>query len=321
MLGRRRMSMAALALVASFGAAVAQEYPSKTISLVLGYPPGGGVDIPGRYIANKLQKLSGQTVIVLNKIGANGNIAAQEVSRAAPDGYTLMWAPSSVYSSNMFLYKKLNYDARKDFVLVSTGSQYGFVLSVPPKSPASSVAELTALMKQKGDKAQYGSGSSTSMAVAELYKAMAGLDTLNVPYKTMQDTARELANGQLDFMFVDAVFGIGQMKSGMMKALAVTMPQRMPFAPEIPTMDEAGVKGYELTGWMALSAPAKTPPAVLAKLRGWMKTIVEEPEFGSFLETAASVPFHVPPEKLDAYWDEQIEKWRKLIELAKIEPQ
>jgi tripartite-type tricarboxylate transporter receptor subunit TctC len=111
------------------------------------------------------------------------------------------------------------------------------------------------------------------------------------------------------------------MKSGMMKALAVTMPQRMPFAPEIPTMDEAGVKGYELTGWMALSAPAKTPPAVLAKLRGWMKTIVEEPEFGSFLETAASVPFYVPPEKLDAYWDEQIEKWRKLIELAKIEPQ
>jgi tripartite-type tricarboxylate transporter receptor subunit TctC len=301
--------------------AAAQTYPTRTISIVLGYPPGGGVDIPARFIAARLASLSGQTVIVLNKAGANGNIAAQEVARAAPDGYTLMWAPSSVYSANMFLYKKLNYDARKDFTLISPGSQYGFVLAVNPKSPARTVAELTDLLKKKGDKAQYGSGSSTSMAVAELYKSMTGLETLNVPYKTMQDTARELGNGVLDFMFIDAPFGMGQLAGGQIRALAVTLPQRMPFAAEIPTMDEAGVKGYELTGWMALAAPAKTPPDIVAKLRGWMKQIVEEPETAKFLETAASVPFYLPPDKIDAYWDAQIDKWRKLIDLAKIEAQ
>ncbi|OJY03346.1 MAG: hypothetical protein BGP04_16520 [Rhizobiales bacterium 62-17] len=301
--------------------AQAQDYPTKTISLIMGYPPGGGVDIPGRFFAAKLQRLSGQTIVVLNKPGANGNIAAQEVARATPDGYTLMWAPSSVYSANMFLYKKLNYDARRDFTMISPGSQYGFLLAVNPKSAVKTVAELTDLLKKKGDKAQYGSGSSTGMAVGELYKSMVGLDTLNVPYKTTQDAARELGNGVLDFMFVDAPFGMGQIVGGQLKALAVTLPQRMSFAPDIPTMDEAGVKDYELTGWMALAAPAKTPKPIVDKLRGWMKQAVEEPDTAKFLATAASVPFTLAPDKIDAYWDGQIEKWRKLIDLAKIEAQ
>ena len=298
----------------------AQDYPNRTVTIVLGYGAGGGADVTARFFAEKLTELSKQAFIVVNKTGANGNIAANEVVKSKPDGYTLLWSPSSAYVSNHLLYKSTPYDPKADLQLVATASQYGFVLLVSKDNPANTVGELTDQLKKKGG-GMYGSSATSLMASAELYKLAANLNSQQVNYKTTPDAVRDLVGGQVDFVFVDAAFAVAQIQAGRVKALGLTLQQRMSTATEIPTMQEAGLAGYELSGWMALAVPKKTPDAVVAKLNGWMRQIVDMPSTKKFITDSGSEPFSLPLEKLDAFQDGQIEKWRLIIQKSGIEMQ
>ena len=252
------------------------------------------------------------TFVVLNKPGANGNIAANEVVKAKPDGHTLLWSPSSAYSSNHLMFKNTPYDPKRDLTLISTFNQYGFILLVSKDNPANSVAELTEQLKQKGG-GNYGSSATSLLASAELYKLATGLKTQQVNYKTTPDAVRDLVGNQVDFVFADAAFAIAQAQTGRVKALAVTLQKRMTAAPSIPTMDEAGLKGYELNGWMGLAAPKQTPAAIVAKLSKWSEEIVAMPDMRKYTFESGSEPFFLPLDQLGAFQDAQIEKWRKII--------
>jgi tripartite-type tricarboxylate transporter receptor subunit TctC len=291
------------------------------VTLVTGLAPGSITDVIARYLGSKLNQLSGQTFLVVNKVGANGIIAATEVARSKPDGYTLMWATSSAYVSNHLMYKNMTYDPLKDLVIISTVTQYGFILLVNVDTPVSSVAELTAYLRKKGG-GVYGANNTNMLAAIEMYKASAGLgETQQVRYKSAEQSVRELSNNQVDFVIVDAAYALASAKQGRVKPLAVTQARRSLLAPEIPTMDEAGVKGYEVNGWMALSAPAGTPPDVVDKLRGWMAEVMAMPETSKFLVDLGYEPFTVKPQDLDAFRDSQVALWKKLVEVARIDLQ
>lgn len=294
------------------GAARAQDYPTQAVNIVLGYGAGGGADVAARLFADKVGTLSKQTFVVLNKPGANGNIAANEVVRAKPDGHTLLWSPSSAYASNHLMYKATPYDPTRDLTLASTFNQYGFVLLVSKDNPANSVAELTAQLQKKGG-GMYGSSATSLMASAELYKLAAGLKSQQVNYKTTPDAVRDLAGNQVDFVFADAAFAIAQVQAGRVKALAVTLQKRMTSAPEIPTMEEAGLKGYELNGWMGLAAPKATPSAIVLKLNKWAEQIISMPDVRKYILESGSEPYYLPLDQIGPYQAAQIEKWKKII--------
>jgi tripartite-type tricarboxylate transporter receptor subunit TctC len=311
-------SVSILGLAASHSA-MAQDYPTRQIELIAGYGAGGGMDVLARFFAEKLGVLAGKPVIVVNKAGANGNLAAQEVAQARPDGYKLLWAATSTYASNQFLYKDLPFDARRDLKIVATATEYGFVLIVPSEGPAT-VEQLKKSLAGKA-KAVYGTSGSTTMAAAELFKSLTGAKATYVAYKTAQDVMRDVSAGELDFGIVDATAALARAKQGQLKPLGVTMKRRMNAAPEIPTLDEAGAKGYELNGWMAISAPAATPPAIVERLNGWMQKIVAMDETKAFLATAVAEPFGLPADQIPAFVDAQTEKWHKLINDAGLTPQ
>jgi tripartite-type tricarboxylate transporter receptor subunit TctC len=298
----------------------AADYPTRQIEIVAGYAAGGGMDVLARYFGERLSALAGKPVVVMNKPGASGNLAAQEVAQARPDGHKLLWAATSTYASNQFLYKNLPFDARRDLRIVSTAVEYGFLLVARPDPKVATVADLKAVMAGK-EKTLYGASGSTTMAAGEMFKQIAGVKASFVAYKTAQDVMRDVAAGELDFGVVDATAALARAKQGALTPLAVTMARRMRAAPEIPTFEEAGVKGYELNGWMAIAVPAATPEAVGAQLNAWMKTIVDMPETRDFLTTAVSEPFWLEPSRIGPFVDAQTEKWRKLIKDAGIEPQ
>ena len=295
----------------------AQEYPAHPISLVTGLVAGSITDVIARYLANKMGQLSGQTVLVINKPGANGIIAATEVARAKPDGYTLLWAASSSYASNQLMYKNIPYDPTKDLVLISTATQFGFMILVNDDDPARTLTELTAELKQKGG-GMYGASSTNMLAAAEMYKFSAGLDTQQVLYKSTADSVRDLASRQIDFAVVDAAFALAQAKANHVRSLAITLPHRSALAPEVPTMEEAGLKDYEVSGWMALAAPVATPAPILGKVQAWMEQIMAMPETTKFILDLGFEPFYVPPAELKTFQDTQIEKWRRLIEISHV---
>ncbi len=308
----RGLALAVALTMAAATEATAQDYPSQSVKLVLGYGAGGGADLAARKLAEKISELSNQPFVVLNKPGANGNMAAQEVVRAKPDGYTLLWSPSSGYVSNHLVYKNTPYDPKEDLQLVSTFTQYGFVLLVHKDTPANSVAELTEFLKKKNG-GFYGTSATSFSACAEVYKLAAGLKTQPVNYKTTGDSIRDLAGKRIDFAFADAAFALAQAKSGQVKALAVSLQKRMSQAPGIATMEESGIPGYELNGWMGLAAPKATPAIIVLRLNRWVQQILAMPDIDKFIRDSGSEPFFVRPEEITRFQDAQIEKWRRLV--------
>ncbi len=311
-----------LTVAATIGAQaqVAQTYPTQTVRIMLGYGAGGGADITARLFAAKMETLTLQSFIVVNKPGANGNIAANEVVKAQADGYTLLWSPSSAFSSNHLLYKNTPYDPKRDLTLVSVFTRYGFVLVVNKDNPAKSIGELTAQLKAKGG-GMYGSSATSFMACAELYKLSAGLNTQQVNYKTTGDAVRDLAGQQVDYTFVDAAFAVAQSQAGRVKSLAVTLKDRMTNGPDIPTMAEAGLPDYEMSGWIGLAAPKLTPTAIVSQLNRWAGQVIAMPEVSKVILESSSEPFYLPLDQVEPFQDQQIEKWRKLIKDGKLEVQ
>jgi tripartite-type tricarboxylate transporter receptor subunit TctC len=312
------------ALAATIGLAApaaAQEYPNKDIHVIVGFPAGSGADVYARYFANKLSVLSKQTVIVENKPGAQSSIATEYVARSKPDGYTLFIGGADSFGSPLYLFKKPPVDPRKDFVYISPLVSQGFILVVTTDRPFKTVADLTADLKQKGDKASYATANNPATILAETYKKSAGLATVQVNYKTSTDFINDMMDGRIDFVMADPVFGLSRIREGKMKPLAISTGTRIHSLPDIPTMQEAGIAGVDMNLWWVVAAPAGTPQPIVDKLNGWFTDIGKMDETREFLGKFGAEPFTASPAETKKLVDKEIADWENYVKLAKIEPQ
>jgi tripartite-type tricarboxylate transporter receptor subunit TctC len=297
--------------------AMAQDYPSRPVRILIGLPAGGGADLLCRYFADQLARVTNQTVVVENRPGAGGNLATQAVATSKPDGYTLLFSTSNPLTGNFYLYKDVSFSI-KDFAPVTTLARAGFVLVVSGKSDIHSVAELTKSLKEKAGRARYGAPTSISLASAEIYLDAIGATATRVPYKASTMAVNELAAGDLDFFFIDSTGVLGPAERGQVRMLAVTSPQRLSFAPQVPTMDEQGIKDFDMTAWFAIFSPAQAPKDIRDKLEAWLNDIVKKPETVEFLKRAAADPWIGNPDVLMDQVRSQTDKYRKLSEAGKL---
>jgi tripartite-type tricarboxylate transporter receptor subunit TctC len=308
-------------VLSSISGAGAQSFPTKPIRIIVPFGAGTVTDQAGRYIGQKLTVATGQTAIIDNRPGANGIIGAQAGAQAAPDGYTIVFGTNTTQCANQFLYKKLPYDPLKDFAAITKTVQGGIVLVVNAASPAKSLQELIALAKQKPGKLSYGSANSVTLVGMEQLKALSGVDIVNVPYKTLPAVLTDIIGGQIDMAFGDGVTVMPLVRAGKLRALAISTPKRMAVFPDLPTAIEQGVPGFEVTGWLALFAPAKTPPELIAKLNSLIVASLKTPEAVEFFGKNGWEPQPGTPEELDAFVRNETEKWGRMIKTAGIQPE
>ncbi len=311
-------TVASLACLAC-GAAHAQAYPSKPVHIVVPFPPGGGTDVVARAVAPKMSEVLGQPVIVDNRAGAGGNIGTEYVARAAPDGYTLVVSSASS-AINTTLVKNLSWDLSRDFAPVALLVLNQHVLAAHPSVPAANVKELIALAKAKPGQvtyASYGNGSSAQLSM-ELFKLMAGVDLLHVPYKGAAPAVNDLVGGQVNVMFVDVAAVLPHLRSGRLKALAIGSARRFEGLPDVPTVAESGLPGFEAGGFLGLEAPAATPPAAIAALNAAANQALEQPQVRERLLALASPPVGGTPAQFGERIRAEIDKWAKVIRAANI---
>jgi hypothetical protein len=295
-------------------------YPTRAVRMVIPYPPGGGTDIVGRMVAQKLSETFGQTVVVDNRGGATGNIGTEMVARSAPDGYTLLMGNVAPNSINVSLFAKIPYDPVADFEPVSLVALTPNILLVHPSLPSKTVKEFVALAKSKPGALNYSSagiGSSSHLA-PELLAMMTGIDIVHVPYKGGGPGLVDLLSGQMQFMMTTTPAAMPHVKSGKIRALGVTSAKRSQSLPEIPTIAEAGVKGYEVSTWYGVLAPARTPKAIVTKLHGEIVRLIAVPDTREKLLSQGFEPVGSTPDEFGAYIKSEIAKWAKVIKTAKI---
>src|SRR6476619_6537800 len=271
-----------LALALSPTASAQAPYPSRNITLVLPFAAGSGTDTTTRLISKELGVALGVGMVIDNKAGANGSIAASYVARSAPDGYTLFITTNTTHSANPYLLKNMTYDPIKDFTPIARTGDLPFMLVVNPEIPANSVAELIALAKKEPGKYSYASGSSSAIVSGATFARLAGIDLLHVPYKSSPPALTDLMAGRTSMMFIDVLTGLPHVKAGALRALAVTTKQKSALLPELPTMDET-VKGFDITSWQGYFGPANLPKEMVTRLNGEIRKIVEKPEVKSQL--------------------------------------
>jgi tripartite-type tricarboxylate transporter receptor subunit TctC len=312
---------ACLALCAAAAPVQAQDdYPNRPVRIVVPFAAGGSTDVVARILADKLALEFKQPFVVENRAGAGGNIGADAVAKAPGDGYTLLMGTTGVLSINTYLYKNMSYDAAKDLVPVSYTSLITNILVVPTDVPAKSVAELVALAKAKPGTLSFassGAGSSTHLS-GELFKAMAGIDIMHIPYRGSSQALTDVVSGQVTMLFDNAPSSIGFVQQGKLRALAVTSSKRMPNLPDVPTVDEAGVKGYESLSWSGIVAPAATPRPVIDKLNRAIDRILKTEEVKQKLAGLGVDPVGGPPEAFARHIRTESDKWGKLIKSANI---
>ena len=314
----RPLALAALALATS---AFAQPYPAKNITFIVPFAAGSATDQIARALGQSVAEQSKQTVVVENKPGASGFLAAQAAATAPADGHTVLITTNTTHAANEHLYKKLPYDPVKDFAPVTLLGKGGQIMIVNPKVPANTVMAFVALAKKSPGKLTFGSGSSSSRIAGELLQQMAGIDILHVPYKSNPLAITDLLGGQIDMMITDTATGLPQVKGGKVRALGVTASKRSPLAPDIPTISEAGVKGYEMGYWFAAYVPAKTPPAVVARLRELLVNATTSATAKTFYEGSGTDPVTSTSDELAKFQASESGKWGKIIKAAKIDPE
>jgi tripartite-type tricarboxylate transporter receptor subunit TctC len=271
--------------------------------------------------AQKLNAAHGWTVIVENMAGASGQTAASSVARAAPDGYTVFVTSNTTHAANQNLFKKLSYDPIADFEPITRLGDITLALAVHPSVPASNVRELIAYGKANPGKLSFGAGSTSSRMASEMLKARAGFDMLHVPYRANPLAVADLLGGQISLVFADLSTTLPQIRSGKVKGLGVSSRQRSPLAPELPTMIEEGIPDYEMIGWFAAFAPAKTPRPIVEKLNGAIKAAIGDKMVQEALLTAGIEPLTSTPEELRAYVVSETRKWADIVKAAGIEPE
>jgi len=315
-MGRRTCLLAAVVFAAaSAGAALGQSYPTKPIKFVVPFPPAGSTDLSARAVAGKLGDKLGQPIIIENRPGAGGGIGADVVAKSPGDGYTLLVGTVGTHGINASLYSKLPYDHLKDFVPVILLSTTPNVLVMHPRFPPNSVREVIALAKSKpGELTFASSGNGTSIHLSgELFKSMAGVQLTHVPYKGSGPMLVDLMSGTTHMAFDNLSASIGHIKSGRLKALATTGPKRSPAMPDLPTVSEAGLTGYDSTSWNAVFAPAGTPREVVERLNRELRAILETPETRKFFSDQGAESGGGTPEQLDAFVRAETAKWAKVV--------
>jgi tripartite-type tricarboxylate transporter receptor subunit TctC len=314
------MRFCVLLLAFAFSAVNAQTYPSKPIKLIVPFPAGSATDHIARLTGTELQAALGQPVVVENKAGEQGGIAAAEVARAAPDGYTLMMTTNTPQAANVSLFKKLNYDPVKDFVPVARLGTTSFMLMTRPDFPAKDLKEFLAQVRKQPGKLSAGYGSAGSQVSLAMLKAMGKLDVVEVPYKGIPQAITDTMGGSLAFTFVDLGNALAQAKGGKLRGLAVTSAKRTPLAPDMPAIAEE-LKGYELIAWFALMAPAKTPAEVVQKVHDAAVKSLTKAEVKEKYGVIGIDPAPMNPAELGRFIQSEIAAWAKLVKLANIQPE
>jgi tripartite-type tricarboxylate transporter receptor subunit TctC len=306
----------AFAMLAAVAAAA--DYPTRPITIVVGFPPGGASDIMARILTAKLGSVLGQPFIVDNRPGAGGNVAGEFVAHAAPDGYTLLLGNNAILATNVSLYSKIGFDPEKDFAPISLIGTQANVLVVNNEVKAHSLAELIALAKADPGKLNFASsgyGLAAHLA-GELFKAQAHIDIVHVPYKGSAPALEDVIAGQDQMMFATTSGMMGFLKNGQVRALAVTTLKRTPILPDVPTMDEAGLPGFEATTWHGLVAPAGTPPQIIAALNKAIAETLKDPDIQHKLSGLGIDIAPNTPEQFVAYIKAEIPKWAAVIKAS-----
>lgn len=304
------------------GSALAQTYPSKPVRMLVPTTPGGSVDTLARTIGPKLAERWGQQVIVDNRPGAGGTIAGDLAAKAPPDGYVLMLGTIAALGTNVSLQKKIPYDPVKDFAPVSLVATQNLMLVVHPSVPAKTVKELVRFAKAQAGKLSFASaGNGTGSHLSgELFKQLAGVDILHIPYKGVQPAMVDVISGQVAVNFPSILTALPHVRSGRVRSLAVTGASRTRAAPELPTMQEAGIKGYESATWYGIVAPAGTPQDIVTRLSTEVAAILKQPDTHERLSREGADPVGSSPQEFGKFIQMEIEKWRKVIRAAGIQP-
>ena len=316
-----RIAASILLLIAS-AAAQAADFPMKPARIIVPIGAGSSMDIVGRVLAQKFTEIWGQTVIVDNRAGAGGNIGADLVAKSAPDGYTILFASSS-FSIAPAYYRKLPYDALRDFEAVTQLSSRNNVTTVSPSSPANSVKELIALAKSRPGQLTFGSGGgsgSSDQMAGELFKLLAGVDIVHVPYKSGPQAMNDLIGGQMSVYFGGIPVQLPMIRAGKVRALGTSGLKRSSQLPDVPTMAEAGVPGYEMDVWYGLFAPRGTPTAVIAKIAADAIRIMQAPDMRERWNAVGVEPAGTTPVEFARQYRAEIGKWAKVVTAAKLAP-
>jgi tripartite-type tricarboxylate transporter receptor subunit TctC len=328
MIDRRRLAALAASSVlapllggrsAAAQTASAQGWPSRVVKLVVPFTPGGGIDSIGRILGARLTEIWGQQVVIENKPGAGGNIASEFVARSAPDGYT-MYITAAGLAVNRYLFESVNYDPLADFAPVTLICLFPNVLVVPNSSPLRSVGDLVAQAKGEPGRLTFaspGHGSSPHMS-AELFKHMAKVNLTHVPYRGASPAYTDVIAGRVDCTFAVMASGLPLVRSGQLRALGVTTATRVSSAPEIPTIAESGVPGYDTSSWFAFFVPAKTPPEIIAKMHADTVAALAEPQIRAKLDALGVIVVGSTPEQLGAHLKAEMERWAPVIKAANI---
>ncbi|HYC44581.1 MAG TPA: tripartite tricarboxylate transporter substrate binding protein [Burkholderiales bacterium] len=307
------------ALACSIPAAHAQtNYPARTIRFIVPFTPGGSADIFARPVAQKMSESMGQQVVVENRPGSGGVVGTEVAAKAAPDGYTLMMGLTANMAVNPSLYPKLPYDPLRDFAPVTLVASAPYVLVVPPSLPARNVKELVGLARGRpGDLAyvSLGSGSMGHLS-GELLASMAGVKLLHVPYKTLGQALPDLMSGQVQLLFLGIASAQGHVRSGKLRAIAVSGLKRSPALPQVPTVNESGVKGFEVTGWYGAFVPAGTPQDIVARLHKEIVRALSQPDVKDRLSREGADLVGNSPREFDAFVRSEIAKWAKVVKLS-----
>jgi tripartite-type tricarboxylate transporter receptor subunit TctC len=324
MITRRRLvelaAVSALAPAVSTRLAMAEQaWPSRVVRLVVPFTPGGGIDAVGRIVGSRLSEIWGQQVVVENKPGAGANLGTEYVARAAPDGYTMLITAGGI-AVNQFLYPSINYDPIADFAPVTLICLFPNLVVVPKDSKFRSVADIVAYAKANPGKLTYaspGHGSSPHMS-AELFKHMAKVNITHVPYRGAAPGYTDLIAGRVDMSFAVMASGLPLVQAGQLRALAVTTPKRQDAVPEVPTVAESGVPGYDMSSWFAFVVPAKTPADIVRKINADTHTVLNEPAIRARFDKLGVVAAGSTPEAFGAHLKNEIQKWGPVIRAANI---
>jgi tripartite-type tricarboxylate transporter receptor subunit TctC len=321
MIGLRPLvALGVAAVVLPWTLAVAQPYPAKPVRLVVTGAPGSVTDVRGRWLADRLTRALAQPVFVENRPGAGGNVGSEYAARSAPDGYTILVVHQGTVAINPHLYPNLAYDPLVDLAPITRMTSNPLLLAVHPTVPAMTTAELIALAKAKPGQLNYGSpgGGTPPHMAGELFKRMAGIDVTHVPYKGGAGALADLVAGRLTYTIEGPAIQLAQVKAGRLRALAVTGPQRFAALPEVPTLAESGVPGYEYVAWTGIAAPAATPRTIIAKLYAETAAVLRSPESREYFAAHGAEPGGESPEEFAAFIRAEHAKWGKVVREAGI---
>jgi tripartite-type tricarboxylate transporter receptor subunit TctC len=312
-------------MVALFGAALsglparAQPYPNRPITLIVPFGAGSGTDAVSRIVAQNLSVALKQNIIVENRPGGNGAIAAAYVARSAPDGYTLFMSTNSPHSAAPFLMRNVGYDPAKDFAPVSRVGSFTLMLVINPSLQIKSVPELIAYAKANPGKLSFASGNTSGIVAGETLKRWAGIDILHVPYKSVPPALTDVLGGRISMMFTDLTPGLPHVKSGALRALAVTRKARSKLLPDVPSFHEAGITDFEVDSWAGLFAPANTPPEIVTLLNTEARKVIDDPQVNGQIANIGFEAFSSTSDELGDFVKSQLVKWSRMIKDAGIE--